>query len=90
MVLRLAGCDRDDIKVQSKRNYLNSSAFLPSSGIKAAEFSLQFENDLRLVNENASKLLLSTTAIKLKVTCLFRFQYLNSPSLRRRHSKPSV
>ena len=36
------------------------------------------------MKENPSKLLLSMAAIKLKATCLSRFQYLNSPSLRKR------
>ena len=75
MVLRLAGCDRDDIK-----NDLYSFAFLLSVGIKAAKLSPQFEKGLRLVKDNASKLLLSTAAIKLKETCIFKFQYMNSPS----------
>ena len=75
MVLRLAGCDRDDIK-----NDLYFSALLLSVGIKADKLGPQVEKGLRLVNDYASKLLLSTAAIKLKVTCLFRFQYLNSPS----------
>ena len=80
MVLRLAGCDRDDIK-----NDLYSSALLLSVGIKAAKLGPQFEEGLRLVKDYASKLLLNTATIKLKVTCLLRFQYLNSSSsLRKR------
>jgi len=60
VVLRLAGCDRNDIK-----NDLYSSAFLLSAGIKAAKLVPQFEKDLRLVKDYASTLLLSTAAIKL-------------------------
>ena len=69
VVLRLAGCDRNDIK-----NVLYSFAFLLSVGIKAAKLGPQFEKGLRLVKDYASKLLLSTAAIKLKVTCRFRFR----------------
>ena len=69
VVLRLAGCDRNDIK-----NDLYSFAFLLSVGIKAAKLGPQFEKGLRLVKDYASKLLLSTAAIKLKVTCRFRFR----------------
>ena len=80
VVLRLAGCDRDDIK-----NDLYSFAFLLSVGIKAAKLGPQFEKGLRLVKDYASELLLSSVAIKLKVTCLLRFQYMNSrSSLRKR------
>ena len=60
VVLRLAGCDRDDIK-----NDLYSFAFLLSVGIKAAKLGPQFEKGLRWVKDYACKLLLSTAAIKL-------------------------
>ena len=67
------------------KNDLYSFAFLLSVDIKAANLGPQFEKGLRLVKDYASELLLSSAAIKLKVTFLFRFQYLNSPSsLRKR------
>lgn len=62
------------------KNDLYSFAFLLSVDIKAAKLGPQFEKGLRLVKDYASELLLRSTAIKLKVTCLFRFRYLNSPS----------
>ena len=47
--------------------------------------SARNSKSLRLVKDYSSKLLISTAAIKLKVTCLFRFQYLKSPgSLRKK------
>ena len=75
VVLRLVGVIETILK-----NDLYSFAFLLSVGIKAAKLSPQFEKGPRLVKDNASKLLLSTAAIKLKETCIFKFQYMNSPS----------
>ena len=67
------------------KNDLYSFAFLLSVGIKAAKLGPQFEKGLGLVKDDASELLLSSAAMKLKVTCLFRFQYLKSTgSLRKR------